>query len=101
MAAPCGHFFSRGTSVMLDLKYIRENTAAVKKGAELKGMRVDIDRLVALDVERRAVLQKLQELQAEQNKASKELGPLMGQLKREADAGKKAELEARVELAKA
>ncbi len=87
---------------MLDLKFIRENTEAVKKGAELKGMRVDIDRLVELDAQRRrSVQQKLQELQAEQNKASKELGPLMAQLKREPDAGKKAELEARVEQAKA
>ncbi len=82
---------------MLDMKFIRENPEAVKKGAQLKGMHVDIDRLLALDAEKRAVQQKLQELQSEQNKASKELGPLMGQLKKEQDAAKKAELEQRIE----
>jgi seryl-tRNA synthetase len=64
-------------------------------------MRVEVDRLVALDAEKRSVQLKLQELQTEQNKASKELGPLMGQLKKEADAGKKAELEKKVESLKA
>ncbi len=78
---------------MLDMKFIRENPEAVKKGAELKGMHVDLDRLLALDADKRAVQQKLQELQTEQNKASKELGPLMGRLKKEQDPAKKAELE--------
>jgi seryl-tRNA synthetase len=81
---------------MLDMKFIRENPDAVKKGAALKGMHVDVDRLLALDGEKRAVQQKLQELQTEQNKASKEMGPLMGQMKKEQDAGKKAELEKRI-----
>ena len=81
---------------MLDMKFIRENPEAVKKGAELKGMKVDVDKLLALDAQKRAAQQKLQELQTEQNKASKELGPLMGQLKKETDAGKKAALEQQV-----
>jgi seryl-tRNA synthetase len=85
---------------MLDLKFIRENPEAVKKGAELKNMKVDVDRLLALDAQKRVVQGKLQELQTEQNKASKELGPLMGQLKKEQDAAKKAELEAKVEQLK-
>ena len=82
---------------MLDMKFIRENPEAVKKGAALKGMRVDVDRLLALDGEKRALQQKLQELQTEQNKASKELGPLMGQFKKEQDPAKKADLEKRIE----
>jgi seryl-tRNA synthetase len=86
---------------MLDMKFIRENPAAVKKGAELKGMRVDVDRLLALDAEKRAAQQRLQELQTEQNKASKELGPLMGQIKKEQDPAKKAELEQKAEGLKA
>ncbi|HVT81297.1 MAG TPA: serine--tRNA ligase, partial [Phycisphaerae bacterium] len=85
---------------MLDMKFIRENPDAVKRGAELKGMKVDVDRLLAIDAEKRGVVQKLQELQTEQNKASKELGPLMGQLKKETDAGKKAELEKKIEAMK-
>jgi seryl-tRNA synthetase len=47
------------------------------------------------------VQQKLQELQSEQNKASKELGPIMGQLKKEQDPAKKAELEKKAESIKA
>ena len=86
---------------MLDMKFIRENPDAVKKGAQLKGMRVDIDRLLTLDAEKRALQQHLQELQTEQNKASKEMGPLMGQLKKESDPGKKAELEKKIESLKA
>jgi seryl-tRNA synthetase len=86
---------------MLDLKFIRENPAAVKKGAELKGMKVDVDRLLELDAQKRSAQGKLQELQTEQNKASKELGPLMGQLKKEQDPAKKAELEKKAEGLKA
>jgi len=78
---------------MLDMKFIRDNPDAVKRGAGLKGMRVDVDRLLALDAEKRTAVHRLQELQTEQNKASKELGPLMGQLKKEQDPAKKAELE--------
>ena len=85
---------------MLDLKFIRENPAAVKKGAELKGMKVDVDRLLELDAQKRAAQQKLQELQTEQNKSSKEMGPLMGQLKKEQDPAKKAELEKKIESLK-
>jgi len=90
--------------IMLDLKFIRENAELVKKGGELKRMRNaegDVDRLLDLDSRKRGVQQKLQELQAEQNKASKELGPLMGQIKKEQDPSKKAELEAKVEVVKA
>ena len=86
---------------MLDMKFIRDNPDAVKRGAELKGMKVDVDRLLALDADKRGVQQKLQELQTEQNKASKELGPLMGQLKKETDASKKTELEKKIEEMKA
>jgi seryl-tRNA synthetase len=88
---------------MLDIKFIRENPEAVRKGAELKGMKAaaeNVDRLLEADGRKRAVQGKLQELQTEQNKASKELGPLMGQLKKEQDAGKRAELERKVEQLK-
>ena len=59
-------------------------------------MPIELDRLLALDGEKRAVQQKLQELQTEQNKASRELGPLMGQFKKEQDPAKKAELEKKI-----
>ena len=47
---------------MLDLKFIRENPDLVKKGAEKKRMKVDVDRLLQLDASRRAVQTKLQDL---------------------------------------
>jgi len=87
--------------MMLDIKFVRENPDAVKRGAELKNMKVDVDRLLTLDAQRRAAQTKLQELTTEQNKLSKELGPLMGQLKKESDPAKKAEIEKKIEAAKA
>jgi seryl-tRNA synthetase len=86
---------------MLDLKFIRENPDLVKQGAAKKRMKVDVDRLLQLDASRRAVQTKLQDLTTEQNKASKEMGPLMGQLKKEQDPAKKAELEKKIESLKA
>lgn len=86
---------------MLDLKFIRENPEAVRRGAQLKNMPVDVDALLDLDTRRRSVQTRLQDLTTEQNKASKELGPLMGQLKKEQDPGKKAAIEQQVEALKA
>src|ERR1041384_472859 len=89
---------------MLDLKFIRDNPDAGKTGGQLKRMKdpvESVDKLLALDAQKRAVQQKLQELQSEQNKASKELGPIMGQLKKESDPAKKAELEKKAEAIKA
>src|SRR5579875_3969103 len=84
---------------MLDLKFIRENPEAVKKGATLKNMTAaadSVDKLLALDAQKRSTQAKLQDLQTEQNKASKELGPLMGALKKEQDAQKKADFEKQI-----
>jgi len=78
---------------MLDIKFIRENPEAVRRGAELKNVKIDLDGLLELDGKRRGLQQRLQDLTTEQNKASKELGPLMGMLKREADPAKRAALE--------
>lgn len=58
---------------MLDINFIRENPEAVKKGIAKKQITVDIDRLLSLDKTRRDILQKLEELRAEQNKANKEI----------------------------
>ncbi len=82
---------------MLDLRFIRENPDAVRRGAQLKNIPIDLDKLLDLDARRREAQTKLQELVTEQNKLSKEMGPLMGRLKKEADPAKKAELEKQVE----
>ena len=50
-----------------------------------------IDELLALDERRRALLTEVENLQAERNKASKEIGALMGQGKKEEADAKKTE----------
>ena len=56
---------------MLDIKFIRQNPDLVKKGAEKKGVRVDIARLLALDADRRQRLLTIEGLRARQNKLGK------------------------------
>jgi seryl-tRNA synthetase len=56
---------------MLDIKYIQENTDKVKKGAQDKGITVDIDRLLELNKERVSVMQESENLKSRQNKLSK------------------------------
>jgi seryl-tRNA synthetase len=55
---------------MLDIRLIRENADVVKAGAAKKHLEVDIDRLIALDDERKALRLKLDEGKAEQNRMS-------------------------------
>ena len=59
---------------MLDIKRIRENPEAVKRACELKGDRADIDRILALDEERRALQTAMDALRAEVNAESKKIG---------------------------
>lgn len=56
---------------MLDIKFIRENADLVKEGARKKRITVDIDRLLAVDDDRKRLRQELDEKRAEQNRASK------------------------------
>ncbi|HYE23274.1 MAG TPA: serine--tRNA ligase [Candidatus Paceibacterota bacterium] len=55
---------------MLDINFIRENTDIVKDAARKKGVEVDIDRLLAVDVERKTIRQQMDEKKAEQNRMS-------------------------------
>lgn len=59
---------------MLDVKFIRENTDLVKKGAEIKRIKVDVDKLLALDSEVRPLQQQLEKLLADRNRLSKDIG---------------------------
>ncbi len=58
---------------MLDIKFIRENLDLVKMGARKKNMNVDLDALIKLDDERRALLSAVETKKSEQNVASKEI----------------------------
>ena len=57
---------------MLDIKFIRDNPDKVKEGLAKKQVKIDLDRLLALDEARRGSLQKIESLRAEQNKLGKE-----------------------------
>lgn len=55
---------------MLDIHFIRENPDLVKEGARKKGVDVDVDRLLAVDAERKMLRQDLDDRKAEQNRMS-------------------------------
>ena len=58
---------------MLDIKFIRENADIVKAAAKKKRIKVDIDRLLAVDDARRALMTALETKKAEQNKVSQDI----------------------------
>ena len=58
---------------MLDIKFIRENTERVKKSCENKQVKVDIDKLLKLDKQRRKTMLILDNFRAEKNKANKDI----------------------------
>ena len=80
---------------MLDMRFIRENPGVVREGAAAKNISVDLDGLLELDARSRALQQRLQELATQQNRITKEIGPLMGRIKGEKDPATRAELEKR------
>jgi seryl-tRNA synthetase len=59
---------------MFDIKWIRENPANFDKGMARRGLEPLSEQLIALDTERRDLLTQAQEVQAERNKLSKEIG---------------------------
>lgn len=89
---------------MIDLKQLRENPQRFKDGCAKKNIRVDIDRLLALEEQRRAAMTQAEGARAEQRKIEKELGPqigkLAGQLKK-AGESERAALEKELETLKA
>ncbi|WP_135078147.1 serine--tRNA ligase [Terasakiella sp. SH-1] len=59
---------------MFDIKWIRENPADFDAGMARRGLEPQAESLIALDSERRDILSRSQEVQAERNKLSKEIG---------------------------
>lgn len=64
---------------MLDIKFIRENPAKVKKACQDKQVKVDIDELLEIDRRKRETLQALEDMRAQKNKASKEIPTVKNQ----------------------
>ena len=61
---------------MLDLKFIRENTEAVRQMLEQRQTEADLDKLIELDTRWRENLTHTQTLQAHQNKVSQQIAQL-------------------------
>ncbi|MCI9099750.1 MAG: serine--tRNA ligase [Lachnospiraceae bacterium] len=71
---------------MLDIKFLRENPEAVKENIRKKFQESKlelVDQVVELDQENRKIKQEVEELRANRNKVSKQIGALMGQGKKE------------------
>lgn len=64
---------------MLDLKFVRTNPDIVRQALKNKGVSVDLDRILALDVERRQILTEVEQLKAKRNEVSKQVGILKKQ----------------------
>ena len=88
---------------MLDLKFLRENPDIVKQNIKNKFQDHKlplVDEVIALDAQNRKTQQEADNLRAERNKISKEIGKLMGQGKKEeAEEMKKKVTEASAHLA--
>lgn len=61
---------------MLDIKLLRENPDAVRAAMDNRGAAIDLDPILELDQTRRQTLYELEQLRAEQNKASGEIARL-------------------------
>lgn len=71
---------------MLDLRFVRENPELVKENIKKKfqdNKLALVDEVIALDVENRTLKVEVENLRADRNKLSKEIGSLMKQGKRE------------------
>ena len=86
---------------MIDIKFLRENPDAVKENIKKKfqdsklGL---VDEIIALDAESRAVKQQADDLRANRNKISKQIGMLMGQGKKEEAMAIKEEVTKQAQL---
>jgi seryl-tRNA synthetase len=62
---------------MLDARYVRENTDAVRRAMTDRGSPWSVDAFLSLDEERRRLIAKVEKLQARRNEASKAIGRIM------------------------
>jgi len=61
---------------MLDIKFIRENSAKIKQAIKDKNIDLDLDRLLVLDKKRRELVKKIEDLRAEKKKLNDIIGDL-------------------------
>lgn len=61
---------------MIDIKLLRETPEVIRQGIEKRRNPLDLDEILALDASRRELLYELEQLKAEQNRASEEIARL-------------------------
>ncbi len=59
---------------MLDVRIIRDETDRLRRGLAAKRVTIDVDQMLALDKQRREIVTRVDELRAEQNRASEQIG---------------------------
>ncbi len=59
---------------MLDIKLFREQPDVVRAALKKRNTRIDLKAIIEADVDRRAVVHEMEQLRAEQNRASEEIG---------------------------
>ena len=82
---------------MIDIKFLRENPEIVKENIRKKFQDAKlplVDQVIELDAKNRSAKQEADDLRANRNKISKEIGALMAQGKKEEAEAKKAEVAA-------
>lgn len=70
---------------MLDIRFVRENPEIVKENIKKKFQDAKlplVDEVIALDAKRRAAIAEADQLRADRNRLSKQVGMLMGQAKK-------------------
>lgn len=77
---------------MLDIKWIRDNPAALDAALAKRGAEALSASVIALDEKRRSLVQSVQDMQSRRNSASKEIGAAMAQKNTELADKLKAEM---------
>src|SRR5690348_4243562 len=81
---------------MVDLKDLRENPQKYRRGAELKGVKVDFDALVRADEQRLTAQKEFEKYRSEQNEASKQISRIKDTSEKQAAIGRVGELKTKV-----
>lgn len=77
---------------MLDVKFVREHPEKITEAMKARNSSWCVDEFLSLDAKRRALISKLEALQAKRNEASKQIGQLMQSGDRETAENLKAEV---------
>jgi len=81
---------------MIDVKDLRENPEKYRRGAELKNVKVDFDRLFQLDEQQRTAQREYEQFKSEQNEASSKIAVLKDPAEKKAAIARVGELKGKV-----